>query len=133
MEGKTKFLMLLIVYNMAVGLIQLKAQGGITVIEEPAVSRAMTHYKKVNKSITHISGWRITVITTADRRQMEEVKNIFQKNFSYRVRTEYKEPYYHLRAGAFISRNEAAGALESIKKKFPSAFLSVDKISYEEL
>lgn len=110
----------------------ISAQSSIQINEDPAITRLMDHYLKVNKSITHVSGWRVTIMTTNDRRQVEEAKANFQKNFNYKSKWEYKEPYYHLKAGAFLSRNEAAWALEQIKKKFPSAFLSADKIPYDE-
>lgn len=57
----------------------------------------MNQYVRINRSITHFSGWRITVISTADRRQMEESKIMFQKNFNYKVKWDYKEPYYQLK------------------------------------
>ena len=96
------------------------AQSNIQINEESSITRLMDHYVKVNRAITHVSGWRITIITTTDRRQVEDAKINFQKNFSYRSKWDYKEPYYHLKAGAFLSRNEASYALDQIKKKFPS-------------
>ncbi|MBL7819593.1 MAG: hypothetical protein JNL65_03190 [Saprospiraceae bacterium] len=108
------------------------AQDGITIQEDPKVSLIMDQYLKTNRAITHITGWRITIITTTDRRLMENTRSGFQQQFSLKSKWEYKEPYYYLKAGAFLSRAEAAATLEGIKKKFPSAFLSVDKISYDE-
>lgn len=92
----------------------------------------MNQYVRINKSISHVSGWRITVISTVDRREVEDTKIQFQKNFQYKVKWEYKEPYYHLRAGAFLSRADALAALDQVKKKFSSAFISIDKIEYSE-
>lgn len=108
------------------------AQDGITIQEDPKVSLIMDQYLKTNRAITHITGWRITIITTTDRRLMENTRSGFQQQFSLKSKWEYKEPYYYLKAGAFLSRAEAGATLEGIKKKFPSAFLSVDKISYDE-
>ncbi len=73
------------------------------------------------------------MITTTDRRMMESTRAEFQKQFNLKTKWEYKEPYYHLKAGAYLSRNEANWALENVKKKFSGAFLSLDKIPYEEL
>ncbi len=64
---------------------------------------------------------------------MEQTKAKFQAQYDYRVKWEYKEPYYYLKAGAFLIRTEANLALEFVKKKFPQAFLSMDKVAYEEL
>ena len=113
--------------------IQSYAQGNVTIKEDPKVTRIMDLYLKINKSVSHISGWRITVITTTDRRMMEQTRASFQQQFNLKTKWEYKEPYYYLKAGAFMSRAEAAYSLESIKKKFHNAFLSTDKIAYEEL
>ncbi|HMW38266.1 MAG: hypothetical protein K1X68_07705 [Saprospiraceae bacterium] len=110
----------------------ITAQSSITVKEDPRITSIMNQYTRINRSITHISGWRVTVITTTDRRVMEQTKAEFQKNFTYAVKWEYKEPYYHLKAGAFLNKNDALSALENIKKKFVSAFISLDKISYTE-
>ncbi|MFN8331061.1 MAG: hypothetical protein U0T81_07570 [Saprospiraceae bacterium] len=110
----------------------ITAQSSITVKEDPRITSIMNQYTRINRSITHISGWRVTVITTTDRRVMEQTKAEFQKNFTYAVKWEYKEPYYHLKAGAFLNTNDALSALENIKKKFVSAFISLDKIAYTE-
>lgn len=110
-----------------------QAQSKIVIQEDPVVSQQMEKYKRSNSAITHLSGWRIAVVTTTDRRLMEQTKIKFQNQFEYRVKWEYKEPYYYLRAGAFLTRTEANQALDYVKKKFPQAFLSMDKIAYEEL
>ncbi|MEP7194940.1 MAG: hypothetical protein ABI851_00360 [Saprospiraceae bacterium] len=109
------------------------AQSSIQVNEDPKITSMMNQYMRINRSITHVSGWRVTVITTSDRRIMEQTKTEFQKAFNLSTKWEYKEPYYHLKAGAFLNRNDALYALESIKKKFSSAFISLDKIAYDEL
>lgn len=109
------------------------AQESIIINEDPKVTRIMDLYLRINKSITHISGWRITVLTTTDRRLMEQTRTSFQQQFSMKTKWEYIEPYYYLKAGAFSTRSDAVFTLENIKKKFTSAFLSRDKISYEEL
>jgi hypothetical protein len=108
-------------------------QSNVNIYEDPKVTRIMDLYLRINKSITHISGWRITVITTADRRLMEQTRLSFQQQFNLKTKWEYIEPYYYLKAGAFASRGDAASMLEIIKKKFSSAFISSDKISYDEL
>lgn len=99
---------------------------------DATISSLMNQYLRINKSVNFVSGWRITVISTVDRRVMEDTRVQFQKNFSYKTKWEYKEPYYHLRAGAFLNRGEAMAALDQVKKKFGTAFISVDKIEYTE-
>jgi hypothetical protein len=100
----------------------LYAQTNVDLKEEASVSREMEKYVRNNSLVTHLNGWRIAVATTK-----------FQAQFDYKVKWEYKEPYYYLRAGAFLTRTEASQALDVVKKKFPGAFLSMDKVAYEEL
>ncbi|MBK9271318.1 MAG: SPOR domain-containing protein [Saprospiraceae bacterium] len=109
-------------------------QHSVKIEADQDVTTLFNQYIRINKSITHVSGWRITVISTADRRQMEDTKTQFQKNFSYKFKWEYKEPYYKLIAGAFLNRSEAMAALDQVKKKFSTAFISIDhKIEYSEI
>src|SRR6185436_18989982 len=87
------------------------AQGNVNIHEDPNVTKIMDLYLRINKSITHISGWRITVITTTDRRLMEQTRQSFQQQFNMKTKWEYNEPYYYLKAGAFLSRADAAYTL----------------------
>ncbi|MBK7233587.1 MAG: SPOR domain-containing protein [Saprospiraceae bacterium] len=122
----------LIYFCFAITLMQ--GQYSVKIESDQEIANLVNQYVRINKSITHVSGWRITVISTSDRRQMEETKTLFQKNFNYKFKWEYKEPYYQLTAGAFINRNEALAALDQVKKKFQNAFISIDhKIEYAEL
>lgn len=122
---------LIIVFAVFLAL-NLNGQNSIQVQEDPRITSLMDQYLRNNRTITQISGWRVTVISTTDRRVMEKTKAEFQNNFNLSTRWEYKEPYYQLKAGAFLNRADATAALESVKKKFSTAFISLDKIPYEE-
>lgn len=111
----------------------LKSQDKVVIKESPEVAQMMEDYITNNRSVTHITGWRVSVITTTDRRLMEQTKQKFLREFSMKVKWEYNEPFYYLKAGAFLTRTDALHSLEQIKKKFPTSFLSIDKITYEEL
>lgn len=111
----------------------MKSQDKVVIHETPEVALMMENYIANNRSVTQITGWRISVITTTDRRLMEQTKQKFLQEFSTKVKWEYNEPFYYLKAGAFLTRTDALHSLEQIKKKFPTAFLSIDKITYEEL
>ena len=127
-----KFYSSLVVICFFFVLGRLNAQYTARMEADATISSLMNQYLRINKSVNFVSGWRITVISTVDRRVMEDTRVQFQKNFSYKTKWEYKEPYYHLRAGAFLNRSEAMAALDQVKKKFGTAFISVDKIEYTE-
>mgnify|MGYP002397486354 CR=1 FL=1 len=124
---------LLLLANSILFSCGINAQATVTIQETAGIKEQLEKYIQTNSTITHLSGWRITIITTTDRRLMEQTKAKFQAQYDYRVKWEYKEPYYYLKAGAFLIRTEANLALEFVKKKFPQAFLSMDKVAYEEL
>jgi len=106
----------------------LIAQSGIQVNEDPQIKGIMNQYVRINRSITHFSGWRITVISTADRRQMEESKIMFQKHFSYKVKWDYMEPYYQLKAGDFTNRTDDTILLENVANEFLTPFVLMGKM-----
>ncbi len=111
-----------------------KAQSQVQIIEDPSITKIMAQYIQENKAISHLTGWRISVITTTDRRLMEQTRAKFKEQFSsLKTKWEYKEPYYYLKAGAFLTRVEALSYIEQVKEKFPTAFLSIDKLTYDEL
>ena len=118
------------------------AQAGVQIDAEPSIISMMNQLNLlifVEISVDVIFGRKSSetsnyVQSTCDVLQVPIMQIIdFKKQFTYPVKWEYKEPYYHLKAGAFLNRNDAASALENIKKKFNSAFLSIDKIQYNEL
>lgn len=123
-----------IIFGFLFILFQNSAQGQVEILEDPSITRIMDQYIQDNKAISHITGWRISVITTTDRRLMEQTRIKFKEQFSsLKTKWEYKEPYYYLKAGAFLTRVEALSFFEQVKEKFPTAFLSIDKLTYDEL
>ncbi|MBP8724700.1 MAG: SPOR domain-containing protein [Saprospiraceae bacterium] len=124
---------LAVMFFLALTIPVLSAQTQVTITEDEVVARVVEAFKRRNETLTHVMGWRMVIIATTDRRLMEQTKGKFQNHFPFKTKWEYKEPYYYLRAGAFASRNEASHALEQVKKKFPAAFLSMDKIAYDEM
>ena len=99
-----------------------------------SVINMMKKYVDNNKSTDEIQGWRLQIVATTDRRLMESTRTRFRREFPLLKCTwTHRNPYYHVRAGAFADRKEALPELDKIKKKFPKAYLVVDKIKYDEL
>ncbi len=97
--------------------------------EDTDIQRAMQIYHDTHPDKSECKGWRIQVVATTNRRKMESVKWSFKKKLPYyHVFWTYKDPYYYVKAGAFVTRLEALHALEEIKKKFSGAYIVKDKM-----
>lgn len=77
-----------------------------------------------------IDVYRITVLLTRDRREMESQRSRFSRLFpDMRVEWNYSEPYYTLKYGMYIHKREAWPDLVKIQKQYPNAILSTDQVT----
>ena len=110
------------------------ATGQVVVNEEPAVRNLMDKFERIHKSEDQIDGWRIKIINTTDRREMERARFKFQQLFPDRKSTSsYENPYYSIRTGAYENRIEVEPFLVTLKEHFPNAIPVRDKIAKEEV
>ncbi len=108
--------------------------GQTVVLNEPTgVSQLMDRYIKRNKNNTTIRGWRIQIISTSDRREMEKAKSKFdqlypeiESNWSHVI------PYYQVRIGAYEDKTTLMAFMMEIKEEFPTATPVVDNIEKTE-
>ena len=107
----------------------------VVIKEDPDVARLMNRFIDGNKAPDRtLGGYRIQVVATVDRRKMESSKRQIQSDFpQYPLSTVYNDPYYKLRLGAFLNKNEAQAALNKVKAKYPGAYLAQDNIKATEV
>ena len=106
----------------------------VTVVEEPAISQLMNDFIYRNQQKTIISGWRIQIITTNDRRKSEAARAKFEGLYpDMRSSWEQEIPFYKVKVGAFETKEELQALLLELKINFPSAIPVVDQISVDEL
>jgi hypothetical protein len=114
----------------------IKAQG-ITVNEEPTITRMMDIYANGNKAKTAeqtIDGFRIQLVATTDRRKVDQIQGAFTARYpGVYAGWSQAAPYYRVRIGGFISRNDATKFLTNIKKDYPDAYIVADKVKTTEL
>ena len=114
----------------------MSGQGqGKVVFEEPSnVSQAFEHFIQKNRAEPTIRGWRIQIISTDDRREMENIRGRFTALYPG-IPTAWKHvsPYYHIRVGAYRTKNEMMQFLTEIKKEFPAAIPVQDDIQKYDL
>lgn len=94
----------------------------------------MEHYERIGKEDDAINGWRIKLVSTTDRRKLESTKYKFERNYpNIHSATDYENPYYSLKAGAFESRYDVEPFLVKFKIDFREAIPFRDKILKSEL
>lgn len=102
--------------------------------EEPAVQVMMEEFVRFNKENPLVQGWRIQVLATTERRQMDKVKSRFEYLYpNYELDFEHRNPYYLLKTGAFLNRMEALPLLNKLQKEFPGAFMVSEEVELEML
>jgi hypothetical protein len=110
---------------------------GITVNEEPNISRMMEAYMGMNKAKTEvqmIDGFRIQLAATTDRRKVDQMIAAFSGRYpGVPTAWQQAQPYYRVRVGAFTSRDNATKYLQTIKKDYPDAYIVMDKFKQSEL
>jgi cell division septation protein DedD len=106
----------------------------VTINEDPVISQMMSTYTSVNKNERTYEGFRIQIAATPDRQQAESVLGNFKSRYAG-VAADWvqQRPYYKVKVGAFLNRNDAQNFLKTIKKDFPDAYLVSDKIKASEI
>lgn len=129
MKKLLSLLLLLSVYQIAF------SQGQVTENPEPAVQRLIELFTNQNRTQATIKGWRIQILATSDRQRVENALHQFRQFYpNLPADWIHAKPYYKLRAGAFLTRNEALATLYVIKRDYAAAYLTQDSlIKPEEL
>lgn len=106
----------------------------ILVNEEPAITKVMNDYLSKNQQETSIKGWRIQIITTPDRRKMQNAKNKFSSIYpSISLNWNHVPPYYKVVIGAWKDKFSCDAFLVNLKSEFPSAIPVIDDVDKVEL
>lgn len=108
--------------------------GQVVLNEPPALTAVINRYIASNKSQNDIDGWRIQVLATTDRRQLEQSYRRFKETFpDLKAEWVHQEPYYKINAGAFVSRRTSLAMCQEVRKQFSQALPVVDRIPYDEI
>ncbi len=104
------------------------------IIESPEITSLMQRWKAYNLEHQEISGYRIQILATIDRRQMESVRHKFENLYpEYPVHTTHNDPYFQLKTGAFLTMQKAQAFLKMMQKEYPAAIPVTDEIEIDEL
>ena len=112
----------------------ISGQGNVTVQSSVSVDRFMEKFVSNGKSHETIKAWRIQIITTDDRREMETAKSTFNAMYpGMNVDWKHVTPYYQVRVGYFENKNKLMPFLLELKKTFQSATPVYDNVSKKAL
>lgn len=115
-------------------LLPLSAQTSINLKSSKSVNNMMEDFVTIGKANENIKAWRIQIITTDDRRQMESAISTFI-SLHPGVNMDWKHvaPYYQVRVGYYENKNKLMPFLLDLKKTFPSATPVYDQVSKRAL
>jgi len=103
------------------------------IIESPEITSLMQRWKVYNLEHQEISGYRIQILATIDRRQMESVRHKFENLYpEYPVHTTHNDPYFQLKTGAFLTMQKTQAFLKMMQKEYPAAIPVTDEIEIDE-
>lgn len=106
----------------------------IAVSEEPGISALMSKYLSKNKVEDKVKAWRIQIITTSDRREMQSAKAKFEQYYP-QLNLDWKHvpPYYKVKVGAWRDKISCDAFLSTLIDDFPLSIPVVENISKTEL
>ena len=108
--------------------------GQVTINEEPAITEVMQKYIHNNLQNPTVRAWRIQILTTNDRREMEDGIKKFEMLYpDIQYTWEHNPPYYQVRIGAYELREDLEATLLMLKNHFPSSLPVQDEMKKTEL
>jgi SPOR domain len=106
-------------------LFRLLAQE-VQINEDPAVAQLSNTWVSNNRAAPRISGWRVQIMSSTERMQVEQGRNKFRTQYP-EIPAEWtlEKPYYKLRVGAFRSKHEALAFIAELSS-WPGAYPAKD-------
>jgi hypothetical protein len=106
-------------------LLRVSAQE-VQINEDPKIAQLTKTWASSNRSNPHIDGWRVQIMASADRVQVEAGRNRFRTEYP-EVSAEWtlEKPYYKLRVGAFRNKQEALAFIAELTG-WPGAYPAKD-------
>jgi hypothetical protein len=99
----------------------------VQINEDPAITEMMSVWTQSNTERPKIAGWRIQILSSTDRKQVEDGKGKFKSLYpNMQADWVQEKPYYKLRIGAFTSKLEALAMMLEIKDNYPGAYAVQD-------
>ncbi len=114
--------------------VSIYSQDNIKVNTSNSLDRYMQQFIINGKNNENIKAWRIQIITTDNRREMEQSIEKF-KAMHPEIGLDWKHitPYYQVRVGHYENKNKLMPFLLELKNTFPAATPIYDSVSKRSL
>lgn len=110
------------------------ASSQVTFTEESDVTQLMSKYRGFHQQQITLKAWRIQVVTTNDRRNMETAMSKLNQMYpELDPSWTHASPYYQVKVGAFEEKSDLQNLLITLKRDFPSAIPVMDDIEKVKL
>lgn len=99
----------------------------VSFTERPGITDMLERHIFLNQQNKTMEGWRVQILATTDRMEMERTRQNFQ--FAYpeiTVTWVHEKPWYKLRAGAFATKLDAIHLQNVLKPSYPGAYPTKD-------
>lgn len=124
MSSSLKYLVWVFVLAASAGH-SLQAQE-VQINESPQITAMMKNWANANRTNPKVEGWRIQIMASTDRQQVEEGKLRFKQIYpDVPADWVHEKPYYKLRVGAFRTQPEAYHFISTLSG-FPGAYPAKD-------
>ena len=108
------------------GFAQMAWTQDIQLNEDPKVTQVMNSWIASNRSDPRLEGWRVQIMASTDRSQVEQARTRFRTDYPEVAATSVQEqPYYKLRVGAFRTKQQAL-AFIAVLNGWPGAYPAKD-------
>lgn len=112
----------------------LSVEGKSQIMEQASVIDLMERWKIYNSGNKEVRGFRVQILATTDRRQMETVQREYERKYpDYPIHFAHNEPYWYLKTGAFLTNQKAQAFMKVMGKEYASSLVVTDLIKAEEL
>lgn len=121
------------IFFLGMFLLMFPMRGQSQIIEETRVTDLMERWKIYNMGNKEVRGFRVQILATTDRRQMETVQREYERKYpDYPVHFAHNEPYWYLKTGAFLTNQKAQAFMKKMSKEYPASLIVTDMIKGEE-
>lgn len=113
----------------------LSAQGSIKINEDGLIPDIMERFVEKNKAQSTLKGWRVQILSTRDRAEMDKTLKTFKYLYPNLVTIfRHEKPYYKILVGAFMTRLEAVRLKYILQRDYDHLYLAEDpRIRPEEI
>jgi transketolase len=125
---------LLLIFFTMIFAHQLMGQGRVVFSEPDKVKMALNTFIMKNKANSTIKGWRIQILSTTDRKEMENTRSRFMASHPTMPNNwKHISPYYQIRVGAYRTKEEMQQVLYELKREYPASIGVQDDIEKYDL